>query len=283
MNSKIANALQPPFEPVALVLADCKPEGATQFQPGKWGCVMNLLASAAKGRTAAVDKETFGCWNGGQSLGFGNQLQKWPGGVDCFYYFLSIGNDQWERGRDAIERVRPHLRPKAFAEFVHGERLVKTPERVKKWFESLPAIQIERPFVVFKPLSAVVEGERPDLVIFLVDPDRLSALTILANYGRDSIDNVVMPHGAGCQSVALYAYAEARRERPRAVVGLMDLTARDFIERALGRNLMSFSVPWAMFEEMESNVEGSFLEQPFWKELRERAMAAEKSGETGPK
>jgi hypothetical protein len=32
---------------------------------------------------------------------------------------------------------------------------------------------------------------------------------------------------------------------------------------------MSFAVPFAMFQEMEANVPGSFLERNTWKELRE--------------
>jgi len=58
-------------------------------------------------------------------------------------------------------------------------------------------------------------------------------------------------------------------EKPKAVLGLSDITARVYIRRQLGDNLMTFSVPMSMFEEMERNVEGSFLEYEAWQKLLE--------------
>ncbi|MBW1995430.1 MAG: DUF169 domain-containing protein, partial [Deltaproteobacteria bacterium] len=62
-------------------------------------------------------------------------------------------------------------------------------------------------------------------------------------------------------------------ENPRAVVGLTDISARKYISRQLDRDLLSFAVPWKMFQEMEENVAGSFLERRTWKAL----MAEKKS------
>jgi hypothetical protein len=53
------------------------------------------------------------------------------------------------------------------------------------------------------------------------------------------------------------------------VVGLVDLSARKNVRRQLGKDVMSFSVPAAMFQRMERNVEGSFLERETWKSLLE--------------
>jgi hypothetical protein len=75
MQSKITSAMRLELEPVALIWADEKPAGATEFAPGKWGCVMFHLAAAAKGKTAAISRETFGCVGGGVGLGFGNQYK----------------------------------------------------------------------------------------------------------------------------------------------------------------------------------------------------------------
>ena len=46
MESKTASALHLELKPVALIWADEKPEGAMEFAPGKWGCVMFHLAAA---------------------------------------------------------------------------------------------------------------------------------------------------------------------------------------------------------------------------------------------
>jgi len=65
MQSKIAKALNLPTEPVGVIWTDEEPEDAQKFQEGKWGCVMWLLAGAAKGRVASFSRETFGCWDSG--------------------------------------------------------------------------------------------------------------------------------------------------------------------------------------------------------------------------
>jgi hypothetical protein len=58
MESRIAQAIETKHSPIALLWADEKPDEAMRFQEGKWGCVMWLAASAAKGRPAACDAAT---------------------------------------------------------------------------------------------------------------------------------------------------------------------------------------------------------------------------------
>jgi len=265
MESVIARAIESEYEPAAILFSDERPAGAVQFAEDKWGCVMwLLLASAAKGRPAAADRTTFGCLGGGAGLGFGNPYESWPGGIECFYRFLSTGNGPAEAGGGGASAG---LRRSASRDFELGERYVKTPEQVASFVANLPLVDVPSRYVVFKPLSQVTEGEKPEVVVFLVDPDRLSALVVLANYGREGNDNVVMPWGAGCQTIGIFAYREARSPHPRAVVGLTDLSARLQVARQLRHDLMTFTVPLAMFEEMEANVPGSFLERDTWREL----------------
>jgi len=268
MESKIAEAIALKHNPVALCWSDEKPEDAVQFKERKWGCIMWLAASAARGKIAICDRQTFGCFGGGVGMGFGDQYKNFPGGEECFCHFLSAGNDQWEQGRQTAEQVKPFLTTESHDNFVHGERYLKSPEQVKKFIECLPITDIPSTFVVFKPLSEVDPvQEKPQVVIFFADPDQLSALVVLANYGRGDNQNVLMPYAAGCQTVGIYPYQEARAEIPRAVVGLTDLSARVYIRKQLGDNLMTFAVPLSMFKEMEGNVVGSFLERPTWQSL----------------
>lgn len=100
MESKIAEAISLKYNPVAVIWTDKKPENTLQFKKGGQGCVMSMLASAAKGRTAVFDRETFGCPGGGVGLGFGNQYLNFPGGIDCFYGFLFAG-----RIMESFERI----------------------------------------------------------------------------------------------------------------------------------------------------------------------------------
>lgn len=62
--------------------------------------------------------------------------------------------------------------------------------------------------------------------------------------------------------------SEDQSDHPRAVVGLTDLSARKAVRTTLGKDVLTFSVPLALYLEMEQNVSGSFLELDLWKELR---------------
>jgi len=270
LKSLIAEKLKLKFEPVAVVFSNEKPAGARQFKEGKWGCVMFMLAAAARGQTAVFDRKTYGCQGGGVGLGFGNQYKVFPGGEDGFCYFLSVGNDQWEQGRQTAEQVKPFLRPEAYDDFVHGERYLKSPELVRKFIEILPMVDIPYEYVIFQPLKDVdPDKTRPEVIVFLGDMDQVSALTVLANYDREHNENVIHPYAAGCQNIGIYPYREAKSAQPRAVLGLNDLSARVALKRLLKDDLMSFAVPFQMFQEMEANVPGSFLERNTWKELME--------------
>jgi uncharacterized protein (DUF169 family) len=269
MESQIAKALHLKNQPVALLWSDEKPEGAMQFAPGKWGCVMWLAVSAAKGKPAVADAKTFGCIGGGVGLGFGNQYLNFPGGEDGFCHFLSSGNAARPGGPELAEQIKPYMTKESHDNFLHGERYIKTPKLVEKFIQGLPIMDIPEKYVVFKPLADVdCATEKPQAVIFFANPDQLSALTVLANYSRGDNENVIIPYAAGCQTIGIYPYREAKSAKPRAVVGLTDLSARVYVRKQLSDpHLMTFAIPFALFEEMEQNVPGSFLERHTWQSL----------------
>jgi uncharacterized protein (DUF169 family) len=269
MDSRIAQALGLVHQPVALLWADEAPAGAVRFQKGRWGCLMWLVAGAAQGKVAACDRETFGCFGGGVGFGFGDQYRQFPGGMECFCRFLSTGNEASEQGRAVAEQVRPHMRPEAYEEFLHGERYLRSPEVVEGFVRGLPVTEIPARYVVLKPLSSVDPSrEEPRVVAFFADPDQISALVVLANYRGPDNERVIVPFAAGCQAVGIYPFREAHSENPRAVLGLVDLSARLQVRKTLGPQVLSFAVPFAMFRRMEDDVAGSFLERPTWRALR---------------
>ncbi len=242
MQSEIAQRLKLKYSPIAIVFTNVKPGGAQEFAEGRWGCVAAMLTAAAKGRQAVFSRSTFGCMGGGVGLGFGNMYPDFPGG---FEYFLSTGKEGY---RD-------------------GEAYKKTPELANSFVAALPITDIPEQYVVFKPLAEVDEAqEEPRVIVFYANPDQLSALVVLANYGRPGNDNVVIPFGAGCQTTCLIPWSEASQERSRAVVGMTDISARPVIDA----DLLSFSVPFGMFMEMEDNVPGSFLDKHDWHKVAER-------------
>ena len=269
MESAIAKSIRLKYQPVALLWSDEKPMEAMQFAEGKWGCVMWLLIHAAKGKPAVADKKTFGCFGGGVGLGFGNQYKNFPGGEEGFCCFLSSGNAERKGGMEIAEKIKPFMTKESYDNFLHGERYIKRPQLVEKFIQALPLTEIPSAYVVFRPLADVDPAkEKPQTVIFFVNPDQLSALTVLANYGRGDNENVIIPFAAGCQTIGIYPYREAKSARPRAVAGLTDLSARVYVRKQLGDPcLMSFAVPFSLFEEMEQNVSGSFLERHSWQSL----------------
>jgi len=138
-----------------------------------------------------------------------------------------------------------------------GEYRKKTPELMREYIMGIPDISVPTRYVVMKPLGEVTDEEVDEIaiVVFMVNPDQLSALATLANFDRPTNDNVITLFGSGCGSIVHQVLEEARSERPKAVIGLTDLTARKYIDK----DVLSFSVPFKRFLEMEANVDVSFL------------------------
>lgn len=255
--SRIAEAIKLEHHPVAIVLSNDSPLEALQFRKGTFGCVAALVQSAAKGKTAAFTRETFGCPGGGVGLGFGDCYRNFPGGIENF---LSTGNPEFcltETGGSVVSKL-PDLE--------EGERYFKTPEIASEFIASLPIREVPTKYVLFKPLDQLGENEQAEIVVMLVDPDQLSALVVLANYARKTNDNVIIPFAAACHTIGIIPFREAESEYPRAVVGLTDITVRG----RFPKNLLTFAIPYRMFLEMESNVSGSFLERHVWRKLLQR-------------
>ena len=249
MKCKMADSIKLKGHPVAVILSDKKPEDGIQFKENIWGCVASMLsASASKGKIAYFDRQTYGCVGGGVGLGFGNTYEGFP-----IEYLLSTGKKEFVDGTRRTRKLE------------EGEHYIKTPELAKKFVECLPMKNVKEEYVIFTPLELVKEFEKPESIIFFVNPDQLSALVVLANYGNARNDNVIAPWGAACQTV-LYSYDENEKGNPRAIIGYFDLAARKHVDK----NILSFTVPYKMFLEMEGNVKGSFLEMEEWQNLSTR-------------
>jgi uncharacterized protein (DUF169 family) len=254
VKSRLAEALRLNSAPVAVVLTDEKPSGALQFKEGAWGCVASTMVAVSKGRTAVFDRTTFGCPGGGTGLGFGDQYEQCHFPIDVL---LSNGDE--ELGKQARRGSR----------IGEGERFFDSPERVRAWLGTIPFEDVPTKYVVLKPLEHVSPDETPAVIVFLVNPDQLSALVVMADYRRGSGESAIARFGGACQSI-VFAYAEAKRELPRGVIGFFDIAQR----ARVSRETLSFTAPYSLFAEMEANVEGSFLEMEDWVELQARQADA---------
>ncbi|MDR2891960.1 MAG: DUF169 domain-containing protein [Deltaproteobacteria bacterium] len=294
--SAIAKALSLRYPPLALYYAAAAPSGAASFrsikedhdaQPNKggWGCALSLLPKALAGATIAFSRNTCHCPGSLGGLGLGRlEDTNFPGGREAFLRFLSNGNKHWEQGKATAEEMRrAGASADKLEEYLEGEGFKKSPELVLEYCKRSPRLEPRDSHVLIRPLTDLDGGSAakqsssnasdpgkanaPDVVIMLADVHQLSALTNLANYGRPGSDNVIIPFASGCQSIGLYPLHEGTQEQPRAVVGLIDIAARLYLRKLLGRELISFAIPWKLYVEMESNVEESFLTRRAWKTL----------------
>jgi len=203
----------------------------------RWKCFIGELAKVRKGRSLAFDQEAVSCGGGRKYLGFTNKLR--PG----FEYFLSCGNDE-----------------------IEGERYLQSPELVERFLTNAPWAPAKGRRIVFKRWDMLLEDDEPEVAIFFAKPDVLSGLFTLAGFDREDMNGTIVPFGSGCASVIQYPLAECLKEKPRAVLGMMDVSARTFVQE----NVMSFAMPLKRLEEIAGYMEESFLITGSWEKVRKR-------------
>ena len=272
MNSKISDALNSRFKPVALLWMDEVPSDA-KLPPSKGHtCFVSMLVNTAlNGTCSAFDSSRYGCATAARAIGFGDKAATGPMSQECLAHFLSYGNKNFDGTEDALKSLREAAErgelEKEFVEiFENGEGYKDSPRTASNFMRTQPMFKASAKYVVLKPVSQCRESDKPKVVIFLAEPHQLSALVTLASYDTPKVDRTTVVTGSGCQTVG-HAYMESLLEEQRAIVGLTDIFARLVIKKQAGDDVLSFTVPWNMFVSMESNVENSFLSGPTWKRL----------------
>jgi len=204
----------------------------------KWNCIISELKKVRAGESLAFSSETLKCGGAKRYLGFTDKMRP------NFEYFLSCG----------IENE------------MEGERYIRTPELVNELMKNQKKLDIPGKYIVFKRWDSLDEYDDPDVVIFFASPDILSGLFTLANYDQSEPNSTFTPFGSGCGSIVHYPYLEKDAQRPRAVIGMFDVSARPCVPAGV----LTFSVPMVKFTKMISYMDESFLITDSWKKVQKR-------------
>ena len=222
-------------EPLAFYYSDVAPPGF-QPKPETRRCLIAVLSRARRGETVFFDRDTTGCPGGSTYLGFCEARPE----ID---QFVSTGIP----GK------------------MEGEHYKESPELVRAFREAHPPLPAPARYAVFTPVSALVEGQVPLVILCFASPDELAGLVGLAGYARAD-DSILAPFGSGCGVLISRALYEAKNPQPRGVLGMFDPSARPYVQA----DELSFSAPLALWEEMLDNAEESFLQTKTWATLRRR-------------
>jgi uncharacterized protein (DUF169 family) len=234
--------------PIVFFYTD-NPTGATKIRPPKADhkCVIADVARARKGVSVAFDVAAIGCFGGKGYFGFTQ------GFMPNFEYFLSCG----------------------IPGEMEGERYKKTPEIVREVMKNRPVFKAPRKYIVFKRWDKIAENDEPDVVIFFAYPDVIAGIFTLANFEEVEPNGVFAPFAAGCSTIVTLPYLERSAKRPRAVLGMFDVSARPCVPD----NTLTIAIPMNKFEKMVANMEESFLTTQSWGKVKRRIVKVEKKQE----
>jgi uncharacterized protein (DUF169 family) len=224
--------------PITFYYSDDPAEAEIVPTDGKWNCIICQLQKVRSGQSLAFSGEAIKCGGAKRFLGFADSIRK------NFEYFLSCG----------IENE------------MEGERYIRTPQLVLDLTKKQKKLIIAGKYIVFKRWDKLTESDNPDVAIFFATPDILSGLFTLANFDQSEPDSTIAPFAAGCGSLVYFPSVEKDAERPRAVLGMFDVSARPCVSEGV----LSFSVPIVKFEKMISYMDESFLITNSWRKVQKR-------------
>jgi uncharacterized protein (DUF169 family) len=156
---------------------------------------------------------------------------------------------------------------------MEGERYKKSPEIVREVMKNRPEFKAPKKYIVFKRWDTIVEADKPDVVIFFAHPDVLAGIFTLANFDEIEPNGVFAPFAAGCSTIVTLPYLEKSAKRPRAVLGMFDVSARPCVPD----NTLTIAIPINKFEKMVANMEESFLTTKSWAKVKRLIVKAQKT------
>lgn len=152
----------------------------------------------------------------------------------------------------------------------NGKRYFKDPECAGYQINDIPDIGDGNDWIIFQDLEDAEEIGAPiDVVVFIVDPTRLTAVMQLASFSRRTDGPAsIAPFGHACQQIYTIPYGEGLKDEPRGVIGMTDMFARRFIEP----NELSYAVPYKLYLRMIDDIDESFMTQERFQEQMMKAL-----------
>lgn len=238
---KIEDILEIDMNPVAIYRAAEVPSDAST--PSVHCSITPLLLKCAMaGKKCAAAKEHISCHGAISGFGFG-------GIQDRHHTAMRLSS----------------IPPECCAEFKHeGKGDFLTPEIAELQLVAIKDYGNGEDVIVFQPLDEALAEHQPiEVVVFLCDPTRISALTLLAGFNKTTPGPAtIVPYGHACQQIYAIPRAEGESDDPHAVIGLTDLYARRFIPA----DILSFAVPFKLYQRMEADIERSYFGKETWQE-----------------
>jgi hypothetical protein len=198
-------------------------------------CLICELGKVRKGKSLIFSETNIKCGGAKRYTGYTDKLRP------NFEYFLSCG----------------------IPGTMEGEKYIKSPEMVAEILKNMKVVPANGEFIIFKRWDHLNEKDNPEVVIFFARGEVLSGLFTLAIFDQVEPNGVIAPFGAGCGSIIHYPRIEQQSERPRAVIGMFDPSARPCVPV----DYLSFAVPMKKFVKMIDYMEESFLITPTWENV----------------
>ncbi len=85
------------------------------------------------------------------------------------------------------------------------------------------------------------------------------------NSKRNSWRSVFTPFRAGCSVIVQYPYLEIKKDNPKSVIEIFDISSRPHIPE----DVLSFATPMKKFETIINDIE-SFLIKESWRKVKSR-------------
>ncbi|MGL6298684.1 MAG: DUF169 domain-containing protein, partial [Methanobacteriaceae archaeon] len=210
-------------------------------------CFLNVFNTLKEGQTVLVSPESKTCMGAIRGCGFKEGLPDISGG---FGNFIAQGKGE---GFPPGERIKAS--PEIAEEMILNQR-----DNVKK--SDKIGITIYDNVDDSNKNNTV----NPDTIMFIVNPDQLSALVHLFSYRNSAYDNVIMPMSSGCASIFRIPFGELDYGTKRGVVGNVDIFSRPHFDK----NTFCFTIPFESFKEMLEDADECFFISHIWEGVKNR-------------